>query len=103
MTNPLINPYKPGAGHSPPYLAGRKKEVEEFRSLLRQDPISSNIVLTGVRGVGKTVLMDDEYKTAAIKEGWAWVGSDFSESAFVDENALCTRLLRDLSVFTSTI
>jgi hypothetical protein len=98
-----MNPYKPGAGHSPPYLAGRSTQIKEFRKLLTQEVITQNVVLTGLRGVGKTVLMDDEYKPLAIKMGWAWVGSDFSESAFVDELTLCTRLIRDLSVFTSKI
>src|SRR5262245_41424369 len=98
-----VNPFKPSAGHSPPYLAGRSKEIRQFRKLLEQDVIMHNVVLTGLRGVGKTVLMDDEYKPLAIKQEWAWVGSDFSEAAFVDEMSLCTRLLRDLSVFTSNL
>jgi hypothetical protein len=97
------NPFKPGAGHSPPYLAGREKEAEEFRKLLHQDVVSQNVVLTGLRGVGKTVLMDDVYKPLALKEQWVWVGSDFSESAFVDERTLCMRLLTDLSSFTGTL
>jgi len=97
------NPFKPGAGHSPPYLAGRDEEVDEFKRFLEQETITQNVVLTGLRGVGKTVLMDDVYKPLALKEGWVWVGSDFSESAFVDEVSLCTRLITDLSVFTSEL
>lgn len=97
------NPFKPGAGHSPPYLAGREDESKQFSDLLDQSNIMINIVLTGLRGVGKTVLMEDVYKPLALKKGWVWVGSDFSESAFVDENTLCLRLLTDLSVFTSEL
>jgi AAA ATPase domain len=97
------NPFKPGAGHSPPYLAGRERESAEFLRFLEQDAITQNIVLTGLRGVGKTVLMDDVYKPLALDEEWIWVGSDFSESAFVDEITLCQRLLTDLSAFTSTL
>ncbi|MFO0967637.1 MAG: hypothetical protein U0793_18915 [Gemmataceae bacterium] len=103
MAKLVANPYKPGAGHSPPHLAGRKKEAAEFRKFLAQETVSQNVVLTGLRGVGKTVLMDDVYKPLAIQEGWIWVGSDFSESAFVDEKALCHRLLTDLSLFTATL
>ena len=99
----LVNPYKAGAGHSPPYLAGRKKEVEQFRKYLQQEEITKNVILTGLRGVGKTVLMDDKYKPEAISAGWVWVGSDFSESAFLSEENLCVRLLTDLSVFSSNL
>jgi len=95
------NPYRAGAGHSPPYLAGRKAEKVRFRRLLEQEQITQNIVLTGLRGVGKTVLMDLEYKPIAQERKWVWVGNDFSDHAFVDERNLSTRLLTDLSVFTS--
>jgi hypothetical protein len=61
----------------------------------------TNVVLTGLRGTGKTVLMEDKYKPVAQKEGWAWVGSDFSESSFLSETNLSVRLLTDLAVFTS--
>ena len=47
------NPYRPGAGHMPPHLAGREREYEEFDRLLEQDDILENMVLTGLRGVGK--------------------------------------------------
>lgn len=98
-----LNPYSPGAGHSPPYLAGREREIEAFRKSLQQKQIRSNVVLTGLRGTGKTVLMDDKLKPTAQKEGWAWVGSDFSESSFLNETNLCIRLLTDLAVFTSCL
>lgn len=52
------NPFRPGAGHMPPYLAGRDDETGEFQKLLGQDVILDNMILTGIRGVGKTVLMD---------------------------------------------
>jgi len=97
------NPFKPGAGHSPPYLAGREEEEKHFAKLLEQQVVIQNMVLTGLRGVGKTVLMDDIYKPMAIRQGWVWVGSDFSEAAFVDESALALRLLTDLSLFTSEL
>lgn len=97
------NPFKPGAGHSPPFLAGREEERAQFQKYLHQTTITDNVVLTGLRGVGKTVLMDDIYKPLALDEEWVWVGSDFSESAFVDEATLCQRLLTDLSVYTSAL
>ena len=94
------NPFRPGAGHTPPYLAGRKEERREFLKLLDQDVILSNLLLTGLRGVGKTVLLDT-LKPMAIQRGWLWVGADLSESTTVDEERLATRVLTDLAVATS--
>lgn len=98
----LPNPFRPGAGHMPPYLAGRKSETNEFIKLISQQTILENMVLTGLRGVGKTVLLES-FKPSAINENWLWVGTDLSESVSVDEKNLATRLLADLSVITSNI
>jgi hypothetical protein len=102
MSN-AANPFRPGAGHSPPHLAGRSKQIDEFKQFLQQEVVTKNVILTGLRGVGKTVLMDDKYKPEAIQEGWTWVGSDFSESCFLSEHNLCTRIITDLSVFSSLL
>ena len=96
------NPFKPGAGHMPPYLAGRGSETKDFIRLLDQETVLTNVVLTGLRGVGKTVLLED-WKPKAIARKWLWVGTDLSESASVNEDLLATRLLTDLSVVTSGI
>jgi len=103
--NPLqdfSNPFRPGAGHQPPYLAGRKHEQREFEKLLDQEIILENPLLTGLRGVGKTVLLET-FKPLAIQRGWIWVGTDLSESASVSEEALAIRLMADLSVATSAL
>jgi AAA ATPase domain len=97
---PFPNPFRPGAGHMPPYLAGREEERTEFERLLDQDPILQNLVLTGLRGVGKTVLLET-FKPLAIQRGWLWVGTDLTEAASVTETSLAVRLLTDLSVVTS--
>lgn len=96
------NPYRPGAGHSPPYIAGRKKEQADFAQLLKQDTILTNLVLTGLRGVGKTVLLG-EFKKQAVAAGWLWVGNDLSESASVSEATLAERITADLAVVTATV
>ena len=96
------NPFRPGAGHKPPYLAGRKEERREFLKLLSQDIILSNLVLTGLRGVGKTVLLDT-FKPLAVQEGWLWVGADLSESTTVGEERLATRILTDMALATSNV
>ena len=95
------NPYRPGAGHMPPYLAGREDAFAEFARLLDQDVILDNMVLTGLRGVGKTVLLD-KFKPKAINAGWLWVGADLSETASLTEANLAQRLLTDLSIVTSS-
>ncbi len=95
------NPFRPGAGHTPPYLAGRKEERGEFLKLLSQDVILSNLILTGLRGVGKTVLLDT-FKPLAVRDGWLWVGTDLSESTTVDEKRLATRILTDVALATSS-
>src|ERR1700679_1027400 len=96
------NPFRPGAGHMPPYLAGRERETEEFHQLLEQDTILSNLILTGLRGLGKTVLLET-FKPMAIQAGWLWSGADLSESTSVSEENMATRLLTDLAVVTSSI
>lgn len=98
----FANPFRPGAGHMPPYLAGREHEKTEFRALLAQDRILQNLVLTGLRGVGKTVLLDT-LKTEAITADWMWVGTDLSESASISEARLVTRMIADLATVTSSI
>jgi len=64
--------------------------------MLRQSPVSQNLVLTGLRGVGKTVLLDD-LKPIAQSENWLWAGNDLSESASLTEERIARRIITDLS------
>ncbi|WP_091949519.1 ATP-binding protein [Trujillonella endophytica] len=70
--DPVRNPYAPGAGQRPPELAGRDDELSAFDVVLeriaRGRPERS-LVLTGLRGVGKTVLLN-QLRSAAIGRGW---------------------------------
>jgi hypothetical protein len=70
--DPVRNPYAPGAGQRPPELAGRDAELATFDLLLeriaRGRPERS-VVLTGLRGVGKTVLLN-AMRSAAVRRGW---------------------------------
>lgn len=86
----------------PPYLAGRENEIRGFRKLLEQELVLENMVLTGLRGVGKTVLLD-KLKPLAQQNNWLWAGTDLSESASISEGKIVTRLITDLSVITSSI
>ena len=96
------NPFRPGAGHIPPYLAGRDDETGEFQKLLNQDVILDNMILTGIRGVGKTVLMDT-WRPLALGRGWRWAGNDLSEAARLSGDALGSRLMVDLAVALSSL
>ncbi len=66
-----INPYTPGAGVMPGYLAGRDEVIQEGKdsiySLMHGYP-RQPIIYYGLRGVGKTVLLT-ALKEYAIKEG----------------------------------
>jgi hypothetical protein len=86
----------------PPHLAGREREFAEFDRLLDQEEILENLVLTGLRGVGKTVLLE-KFKPRAMQKGWLWASADLSESASVSETTLAQRLIADLSVITSSL
>jgi AAA ATPase domain len=70
--DPVRNPYAPGAGQRPPELAGRDRELAAFDVVLervaRGRPERS-LVLTGLRGVGKTVLLG-AMRSAAVRRGW---------------------------------
>jgi hypothetical protein len=70
--DPVRNPYAPGAGQRPPELAGRDREISQFRVVLervaRGRPERS-LVLTGLRGVGKTVLLNF-FRSMAIQQLW---------------------------------
>lgn len=70
--DPVRNPYAPGAGQRPPELAGRDREVDQFDVVLervaRGRPERS-LVLTGLRGVGKTVLLN-ALRSQAISRMW---------------------------------
>lgn len=60
--DPLSNPYSPGAGTPPPKLAGRDELRERVRIALervRRGRPSKSVLLVGLRGVGKTVLLEE--------------------------------------------
>lgn len=68
---PGKNPYRPGAATPPLYLAGREPQLTRFPKILRGSPeIPANVRLTGLRGVGKSVLLK-EFERLARDEGWA--------------------------------
>ena len=70
--DPIANPYQPSAGVRPPELAGRNAELAAIEVLIGRAErgfVSQSIVLTGLRGVGKTVLLN-EFAGRARERGW---------------------------------
>ena len=70
--DPIRNPYAPGAGTPPPELAGRDDLRERVRvaiARLRQGLPAKSVLMVGLRGVGKTVLLDrmrDDAETGGV-------------------------------------
>ncbi len=70
--DPITNPYAPGAGQRPPELAGRDEQLRAFDVVLERiarGRSERSIVLTGLRGVGKTVLLN-ALRSSAVRASW---------------------------------
>ncbi len=70
--DPIANPYTPNAGSRPPELAGRAAELERFRVLigrLKRGATEQSMIIRGLRGVGKTVLLNT-FEDHAEAEGF---------------------------------
>lgn len=69
--DPIKNPFSPGAGAPPPELVGRDPILDQARILLgrvRQKRPEQSLLLTGLRGVGKTVLLNEIDRIARAKD-----------------------------------
>ncbi len=73
--DPRENPYAPGAGTKPPALVGRNAQIQAFDVLLgrlENGYTEQSMIITGLRGVGKTVLLD-VFREKAEERRWATV------------------------------
>lgn len=74
--DPVTNPYTPGAGTPPPELAGRDELRESARVALARVRLgrpAKSLLLIGLRGVGKTVLLDrlrEDAEAAGLRTLW---------------------------------
>jgi AAA ATPase-like protein len=78
----IRNPFSPGAGSPPPELVGRDAIIEQARILLgrvKENRPEKSILLTGLRGVGKTVLLN-EIERMAAKAGYQTVALEAHEN-----------------------
>jgi hypothetical protein len=81
--DPRQDPYTPGAGARPPELAGRDSELDAFEVLLdrlEQGQTGQSLMLTGWRGMGKTVLLE-RLEWQAQQRGWATVDAEIADGA----------------------
>ena len=66
-----VNPYRPGAGLMPVYLAGRDEDIKNIENLfdgLMLNIPTQSVIFSGLRGVGKTVLIN-RLQTVAEEKG----------------------------------
>lgn len=85
--DPIKNPFSPGAGTPPPELVGRDSILQEARILLgrvKQKRPEKSMLLTGLRGVGKTVLLN-EIERLATGEGYRTVSIEAIEGRSLGE------------------
>ncbi len=81
----------------PPYLAGREEIIEWFeRSLDTARALPQNLVITGVRGTGKTVLLQ-RLEESCARKNWLFVRREMSKR-FNKETEFLTAICADLTV-----
>jgi hypothetical protein len=69
--DPITNPFSPGAGSPPPELVGRDAILSQTKVLLgrtKQKRSEKSVLLTGLRGVGKTVLLNEMERIALAED-----------------------------------
>ncbi|MBW8060213.1 MAG: ATP-binding protein [Solirubrobacterales bacterium] len=79
---PHDNPYTPNAGARPPALVGRDDQMESFEILLdrlRRGHTEQSMLITGLRGVGKTVLLTS-FEERARERDWTTVEAEITKS-----------------------
>lgn len=96
-----VNPYRPGAGLMPSYLAGREQNIQEintlFEALTMKIPTQS-VIFSGLRGVGKTVLIN-QLQACAEERGIFTKHIEIEErNDFISQIASCSQaFLRQVS------
>lgn len=96
-----INPYRPGAGLMPTYLAGRDEDIQNveqmFEALTMNIPTPS-VIFSGLRGVGKTVLINRLQKIAEEKDIFCRHIEVEERNDFISQIATCSQaFLRKVS------
>lgn len=93
--DPVRNPYTPNAGSRPAALAGRDAQLEQFRVLvgrLKEGTTDQSMIVRGLRGVGKTVLLN-AFEDRAEAEGFLTYYHELTP-----ESGLLAEIARDAQV-----
>ena len=94
------NPFRPGNGVLPAYLAGREKPLAEFDAFIADPhPLHANWTVTGLRGTGKTVLMQTGAARAEAA-GWLTLERELGER-HRDDELLANALEEDVDALRS--
>ena len=79
----MVNPFNPGAGRRPPYLAGRDQMVRSIKADMNRVYANGEgarpVVVSGLRGMGKTVLLR-ELADYAKAQGWLVLWAEAARS-----------------------
>ena len=78
----LTNPYTPNAGAEPQAIVGRDDQLDSFDLLLARieaGRTEQSMIITGLRGVGKTVLLG-QFRTKALEKDWVVVELEVSKN-----------------------
>ena len=93
--DPVKNPYTPNAGSRPAALVGRDAQLEQFRVLvgrLKEGATDQSMIIRGLRGVGKTVLLN-AFEDRAEAEGFLTYYHELTP-----ESGLLREIARDVQV-----
>lgn len=92
----MPNPFMPGNGIEPRYLAGREEFIEFFERSLKsyEGGLPRNTVLSGLRGSGKTVLLR-RFKVLSESRNWIAIEREFNDR-FSDENSFAEAIVKDI-------
>lgn len=101
----MVNPYKPGAGTMPEYLAGRDNIINNTKTILsdlQDGGMATHTIFYGVRGVGKTVLLN-KIESIAATYNYLYVHIECDEHFnFAHSiNLTCKRFIKQMSKLES--
>lgn len=98
----MDNPFRPGNGIMPPYLSGREDEILWFENSLNSAlSLPQNLVLSGIRGTGKTVLLR-KFENICTQKRWLFVRREFNNK-LNQEGEFLSALLTDIVAKTKGI
>lgn len=96
-----VNPYRPGAGLMPTYLAGRDEDINNIEQMfiaLTMNVPTQSVIFSGLRGVGKTVLINKLQKIAEGKDIFCKHIEVEERNDFISQIATCSQaFLRKVS------